>query len=465
MPWLLERSMLRDGLLALGAPTIVRFAITTSSAADHDHRSARSTLSYHPMMLASPCSGPRQAKIAGGLQQMQRTRLGAILVATLLAAMLPGSAVSAQPPEMPSGEMSAEDRAAIDAVAQTMLESDDGVPAAYIGIWDPARGAYTAAYGMADREAGRPASVEDTFRIGSISKTFTAAIILQLIDEGLVALDDTVADVDPDLAGGFPVLADLTIEQLLSMQSGIPDYLNVVDGAVGPIVEDPTTVWDADELIAFGVAGDVQPPGTGGYSTTNYIALQEIAETLTGESLADLIETRLTDPLGMSGTALPPNDDTTLPEPSAHGYIGPSCISEIEESGGSVPVWTDTTTWNASYGQGGGGMYSTVADLGRWAASLSGTSTLSDDLAAQRLEPVFALDFLDEYGLGIIKTGPTYGHSGEALGWEGYAVHDPETGVSLVIFTNTCGDSGALLPALFGLYPPISEYFSSSEDT
>ena len=397
-----------------------------------------------------------------GARVRRRATAASLLIGLLVLAM--PTAAMAQPPEMPSGEMSAEDRAAIDAVAQTMLESDDGIPAVYIGIWDPARGAYTAAYGMADREAGHPASVADTFRIGSISKTFTAAVILQLIDEGLVALGDTVADADPDLAGRFPALADLTIEQLLSMQSGIPDYMNVADGAVGPTVEDPTTVWDPDELIAFGVAGDVQPPGTGGYSTTNYIALQEIAETLTGQPLADLIETRLTEPLGMSATVLPPNDDTTLPEPSAHGYIGPSCISEIEESGGSVPVWTDTTTWNASYGQGGGGMYSTVADLGRWAASLSGSSTLSDDLAAQRLEPRYVLDPIDSYGLGIIKTGPIFGHSGEALGWEGWAAHDPDTGFSLVLFTNTCGDSGAILPAIIQLYAPLGEYVSSLSD-
>jgi len=380
----------------------------------------------------------------------RRRATAASLLIGLLMLTLPTAAM-AQPPEMPSGEMSAEDRAAIDAVAQTMLESEDGIPAVYIGIWDPERGAYVQAYGVADREAGRPASVEDAFRIGSISKTFTAAIILQLIDEGLLALADTVADADPDLADRFPALADLTIEQLLSMQSGIPDYMNVVDGAVGPTVEDPTTVWDADELIAFGVAGDIQPAGTGGYSTTNYIALQEIAETLTGQPLADLIETRLTEPLGMPATVLPPNDDT-------------SCISEIEESGGSVPVWTDTTTWNASYGQGGGGMYSTVADLGRWAASLSGTSTLSDDLAAQRLEPRYVLDIIDSYGLGIIKTGPIFGHSGEALGWEGWAAHDPDTGFSLVVFTNTCGDSGAILPAIIQLYAPLGEYVSSLSD-
>jgi amidase len=388
---------------------------------------------------------------------MRITRIGAIIASALMAASLVGSTTIAQGPEMPSGEMSAEDRAAIDAIAEGMLQSVAEVPAVYLGIWDPERGAYVAAYGTADRETGRLANVEDTFRIGSISKTFTAAVILQLVDEGLVSLGDTVANADADLAARFPALAELSIEQLLGMRSGIPDYMNIPDGAVGPTAQDPSTVWEPDDLIAFGVAGDIQPPGTGGYSTTNYIALQEIAESITGTPLAELIRTRLTDPLGMPDTALPPNADTTLPEPSAHGYIGPTCVSDIEESGGAAPVWTDTTTWNASYGQGGGGMHSTIEDLGRWAASLAGSSTLSEGLAATRLEPAYELDPLRDYGLGIVKFGPTYGHTGEALGWEGWSFHDPGSGVTLVLFTNSCGVADVTLDSMTQLYAPLAD--------
>ena len=149
---------------------------------------------------------------------MKTTRLGAIFAGAIVAGSMLGSAAAAQGPEMPVGEMSAEDRATIDAIAQGVLESEVGVPAVYIGVWDPERGAYVAAYGTADRETGRPASVEDTFRIGSISKTFTAAVILQLIDEGLLALDDTVADADTDLAARFPAEAfsvhDIDLEDL-----------------------------------------------------------------------------------------------------------------------------------------------------------------------------------------------------------------------------------------------------------
>jgi D-alanyl-D-alanine carboxypeptidase len=330
-------------------------------------------------------------------------------------------------------------------------------------VWDPARGAYTAAYGRADASTGRAASVDDHFRIGSISKTFTAAVILQLIDEGLLALDQTIAEADPDLAERFPVLAELTIEQLLRMQSGIPDYMNVPDAAVEALVNDPSTVFGADDLISFAVAGGIQPAGTGGYSTTNYIALQELAETVTGQSLAELIEQRPTGPLGMTDTALPPNEDTMLPDPGTHGYINEACIAELEADGAfGVEAGTDTTDWNASYGQGGGGMHSTIEDLGAWAASMSGTSFLSDDLAAQRLETADVGLGPFEYGLGIIKAGPSYGHEGEAIGWEAWAGHNPETGVTVVLATNGCSVGGDLLLAAGGLDPDLMDALSGS---
>lgn len=94
----------------------------------------------------------------------------------------------------------------------------------------------------------------------------------------------------------------------------------------------PSLPWDNEltfkprELVAFGVAGDIEPPGAPGYSTTNYIVLQLIAETLTGQPIQALIAERLTGPLGMPGTALPPNEDTTLPAPVSRGYLSATCV-------------------------------------------------------------------------------------------------------------------------------------------
>ncbi|MFV2063418.1 MAG: serine hydrolase domain-containing protein, partial [Chloroflexota bacterium] len=285
---------------------------------------------------------------------MRRSTLTtSVILAFVLALAAPVAAADAQ---LPTEPMSTEDQAAIDSAIEAIMEQDPEVPAVYIGVWDPERGAYLQAYGLADVADERPAGIDDRFRIGSASKTFMATVMLQLVEEGLVALDDTVADADPDLAERHPAQASITIEQLLGMTSGIPDYMNVPDAAVAALAAAPDTVWSADELIGFGADGDVSPPGTGGYSTTNYIALQEIAETLTGQTIQELIRERVSDPLGMTGTALPPNEDTTLPEPFARGYLSPACVEELVADGAEpVPAGTDTTDWNASYGQAGGG--------------------------------------------------------------------------------------------------------------
>lgn len=122
----------------------------------------------------------------------------------------------------------------------------------------------------------------------------------------------------------------------------------------------------------------------------------------------------------------------------------PVCQRDFAASGGKVALGTDLTTWNASYGQGGGGMTSTITDLRTWAGSETGTTLLPSSLARRRLQ--FASIGDEDYGLGIFSVDDWIGHEGEALGWESIALHDPKTGVSIAFASNSCG-----VGALFGL--------------
>jgi D-alanyl-D-alanine carboxypeptidase len=326
------------------------------------------------------------------------------------------------------------------------------VTAFYIAISDPENGEFATAYGDASTE-GPAATIDDSFRIGSISKTFTATIILQLVQSGAIALDDTVGELLPDLAAEHPEIETRTVEQLLAMNSGIADYLNKVDTVVPVVVEDPSKVWAPEELVAAGVEAGVTEPPEPGYSTTNYIILQLIAESVTESSLQDLIAEQIAAPLELEGVYLPPNDDTTLPEPATHGYIDGGCLDEMAEDGAQVEAGTDTTDWNASYGQGGGGMTSTVSGLLDWAASGTGNSLLDDATVDQRL----AVEVLPEgisYGLGIMEVGRWVGHEGEAIGWEALAVKDLQTGTSLAVAANGCGGLfDGFLGVMLTLYP------------
>ena len=111
------------------------------------------------------------------------------------------------------------------------------------------------------------------------------------------------------------------------------------------------------------------------------------------------------------------------------------------------------TEWTHSWGQGGGGMYSTVADLGRWAASMAGSSLLSPELAQERLERTVYVEGVGSYGLGIIDLGGLYGHEGEIFGWESIFIHEPVGGVSAVVAGNACAINDVLLEAFAILYP------------
>lgn len=356
--------------------------------------------------------------------------------------------------EMPTEAMSDADAASVDAAVTKIWETNKkDVPTLYVGVWDPEKGVFTKAYG--ESAPGVAATTDDSFRIGSISKAYTANVVLQLVADGKVALDDTIEDAAPEVANKYPTVADRTIEQLLAMQSGISDYINPEQGVVKDVVAKPDRVWSPDELIARGIELGVAPPGkTGSYTTTNYILLQEIAEEITGSSLADLIKSDITDRLGLEKTFLPPNDDTTLPDPALHSTVTPACQGEFTRSGAEIALGTDLTDWNASYGQGGGGMTSTIGDLGTWAASGTGDVLLPEDLVTKRNDTKLLGEGVP-YGLGVLRFGSWYGHEGEALGWETLALKDPKSGVTIAVAGNSCGILGQLGSVFTALYPGI----------
>jgi D-alanyl-D-alanine carboxypeptidase len=347
--------------------------------------------------------------------------------------------------------MSAKSIAAVDATVKRIWDPyRPNWPALYVGIDDPKTGSVVRAYGLA--APGRAATTADSFRIGSISKTFTATVILQLVADGKLTLAQTIAQAAPAVAKRFPTVAQRTLKQLLSMTSGISDYVNSPKGIVPELVADPQRVFTSDELIRTGIGLGVMPAGTPGYTTTNFILLQEIAEEVTGKPLAKLIASTATSPLKLEHTYLPANSDTTLPAPVSDSRVSSVCQAGFASSGGTIALGTDLTSWNASYGQGGGGMTSTITDLRGWAASEMGNDLLPAGLATQRLQ--FApIGGGEQYGLGITSAGDWVGHEGEALGWESIVFHDPKTGVSVAFASNSCGQSGLFPYTLAALYP------------
>lgn len=145
--------------------------------------------------------------------------------------------------------------------------------------------------------------------------------------------------------------------------------------------------------------------------------------------------------------------------PSSAGYVNEFAADELQAQGVEVEPLGDVSSYNPTWGGAGGSMYSTIEDLGVWAATGFGNELLPPELAAQRLDAAPLAEGVD-CGLGIIDYGNGwYGHTGEILGWNSIAAHNPDTGATFVAYVNesgsllaTAGPALAAFPDLAGTY-------------
>jgi len=185
-------------------------------------------------------------------------------------------------------------------------------PGATLTFASSARGAWSGASGESDVAAGAPAQPGDRFRIGSITKTFVAAAVLQIEGEGLLALDDPLTTWVPDA----PHADAVTYRQLLNHTAGYEDYVEDLGFLASLDVE--RTPW---ELLAFieGAPLRFEPGADFAYSNTHYVLLGMAMEAAEGEDYAASLRRRFLDPLGLDDTSLPSHEE----EPPRPGLLRP----------------------------------------------------------------------------------------------------------------------------------------------
>jgi CubicO group peptidase (beta-lactamase class C family) len=292
-----------------------------------------------------------------------------------------------------------------------------------------------------------PITVDDHFRVGSNTKTMTGTVLMQLVDEGAVALDDPVSKYRPEVPNGDAI----TIEQLLTMRSGLFNY-SELESFNAVLDSDPSRAWTPEELVAIGLAEPVYfPPGEGfHYSNTNTLLAGQIVEQLTGEPLDAVFAERLFEPLGLAETTLPPIDDAGLPEPHPRGYLYGTNVETVHDAalppdeqaaahaGTLLP--NDVTTLNPSWTGAAGAAISTTEELATYVEALIGGEFLSPELQRLRLDSLTPADPDDpdsaRYGLALAQFGPMIGHDGSLPGFQSFMGHDPERRITLIVFTN-----------------------------
>ena len=300
------------------------------------------------------------------------------------------------------------------------------VPGLVAIVQTPDGEAYQAALGLADVETEEPMAIEDHFRIGSITKTLTATVILQLVDEGMLELDDPLAPYFPNVDTN-----GATVRQALNMSSGIPPYTTAAFMQVQ--AADTAKVWTPDEVLGL-VAGlpPTFPAGEGKeYSNTNYTMLGLIAEQVGGAPLSELLEDRIFTPLGMTECSAEA-EDTTIPAPRSHGYQW----GAYWDGEGTPPPMVDVTDWNMSWGFGTGEAICTAADMAIWANALHSGELLDPATQEERLEGLSDADSPLRYGLGIADLGGLIGHNGSVAGFQAQEAVRQSDGTVIVVLTN-----------------------------
>src|ERR687890_1349059 len=309
----------------------------------------------------------------------------------------------------------------LDPALQNKLEAafeksfrDGGAPGAIAAVRTP-EGTWVSARGVADLSSGEPMRAEMYHRIGSVTKTFTATLLLQAEAEGLLSLDDTI----DQYVKGVPNGDEITLRQMANMTSGIASYTE--DKRWGEeLFSNPYRVWKPEELTQVGIKGSpLFDPGTQWhYSNTNTVLLGLVLEQVTDETIGELYRKRIIEPLGLQGTSFPDLADNSLPDPHAQGYTLQG------QSSGEKP--RNATDWNASWTWTAGMMISTVDDLLVYGRALgTGKGLLSPAQQEERIDslasdvppfdkPPLKGDF--GYGLGLMKEHGWIGHGGVVLG-------------------------------------------------
>ncbi|WP_028594903.1 serine hydrolase domain-containing protein [Paenibacillus assamensis] len=267
------------------------------------------------------------------------------------------------------------------------------------------------ASGKADITTGRKMGTDARFRIGSITKTFVATVVLQLAGENKLNLDDSVEKWLPGVVQGNGYDGSkITIRQLLNHTSGIGNYTNV-------LFKDPNNIdslyrsYKPEELVAIGLKEKPlsKPGAVSNYSNTNYVLLGQIIKKVTGETYDQQIEKRIIEPLELNETFLPGNSTLIPGSKHARGY---------------APVHmklVDVTQINPSWGDAAGDMISTGQDLSTFMSALLGGKLLKEEQLKQMLTTVKTVEGV-EYGLGIFpKKLPNgqvlWGHTGGIHGY------------------------------------------------
>jgi len=299
-----------------------------------------------------------------------------------------------------------------------------------VGLVRTGERTWQGASGLGDLGANRPARAGDRFRIGSVTKSFVATVVLQLVGEGRLRLDDNLERWLPGLVPGGE---QITARHLLNHTSGLYNYTDDLP--------EPPRRFRPRELVA--IATGHKPlfaPGTQfSYSNTNYILAGLVVERVTGQRLAAQLQKRIFQPLGLDDTELPATE-RRITGAHVRGYAPPDEDWRVSDGPGGL---VDVTEMDTSWAWAAGAMVSTTTDLARFYQALLGGQLLTPELLKEMRTTVDASQagHGTRYGLGLEVLRPgcgveLWGHGGSLEGYGTTAFSTPDADRQLVMAIN-----------------------------
>lgn len=358
----------------------------------------------------------------------------AVLLCVALVCSCGDSSSDQTPNTLPEG-------AELEAVLDNAV-SDNGVPGAVMAVETP-EGTWVGAAGKADLATNQAMTVDTQVRIASVTKTFTATLIMKLVEEGNLKLGDTV---EYWLPGALPRYGEqITVLMLLNHTSGIPDHENTQEWQ-DRLLSDPTAFWTSEDILAIlriHEAEFKQPGAEYKYCNTGYFLLGMIAEAATGDTVANETDRRFFYPLSMRRTAL--TRDGMKTDPYAHDY----CWAEDE--------LLDTSGWNMSWDWTAGSAITIAWDMLLWTRAFFGGRVVSMTTLEQMVTPILPAK---EYGFGleiretwsVLFGEKVIGHGGANAGVYTLWLYFPESRRTIFVALNRLDfskpplvDSGAVM--------------------
>ncbi|MFG2122500.1 serine hydrolase domain-containing protein [Streptomyces sp. NPDC048710] len=364
-----------------------------------------------------------------------RVSRGAVLGAVVLSLVaVPARAATAQADAPTPAALPAPDTTGLDAVLRSAVTQ--GAPGALARI-DDNGSTYRLSRGVADRSTRQAISTDDRFRIGSVTKSFSAVVLLQLADEHKLDLDAPVNRYLPRL------LPDdgITVRHILSHRSGLYDYSNdMFAQSVSGFEAVRNKVYTYQQLVTLSLKKPrTNAPGAAySYSNTNFVVAGMLIEKLTGHSVKTEYENRILKPLQLTDTFYV-HPDTKIPGRFTRGYLTP-------DTAGAQLV--DATAQTVSWAQSAGAIISSARDLNTFYSALLRGKLMSAARLAE-MERFTQVNSTTAYGLGLRRRDLTcgvsvYGHTGAVQGYYTYAFATKDGKRSVTAVANTSNNSKVL---------------------